>query len=37
MLILAAPLIVLYFISVLMAWVLWRVRGRRSDEPTVWG
>ena len=37
MLILAAPLIVLYFISVFMAWVLWRVRGRRSDEPTVWG
>jgi sec-independent protein translocase protein TatC len=37
MLILAAPLIVLYFISVLIAWVLWRVRGRRSDEPTVWG
>jgi sec-independent protein translocase protein TatC len=37
MLILAAPLIILYFISVFMAWVLWRVRGRRSDEPTVWG
>jgi len=36
MLILAAPLIVLYFISVLMAWVLWRARGRRADEPTVW-
>jgi sec-independent protein translocase protein TatC len=37
MLILAVPLIFLYFVSVLMAWVLWRVRGRRPDEPTVWG
>lgn len=37
MLILAVPLIVLYFLSVIMAWVLWRVRGRRADEPTVWG
>jgi len=37
MLILSAPLILLYFISVLMAWILWRVRGRRSDHPTIWG
>jgi sec-independent protein translocase protein TatC len=37
MLILAAPLIVLYFLSVLLAWMLWRVRGRRADEPTIWG
>jgi sec-independent protein translocase protein TatC len=37
MLILAVPLIALYFISVFMAWLLWRVRGRRVDEPTVWG
>jgi sec-independent protein translocase protein TatC len=37
MLILSAPLVVLYFLSVFMAWVLWRVRGRRSDHPTIWG
>jgi sec-independent protein translocase protein TatC len=37
MLILAAPLVVLYFLSVIMAWVLWRVRGRGPDHPTVWG
>ncbi|HET9951004.1 MAG TPA: twin-arginine translocase subunit TatC [Candidatus Eisenbacteria bacterium] len=37
MLILSAPLIVLYFISVVMAWVLWRARGRGADHPTVWG
>ena len=36
MLILSAPLIVLYFISVLMAWILWRARGRRPDHPTIW-
>jgi len=37
MLILSAPLIVLYFISIFMAWVLWRARGRGADHPTVWG
>jgi sec-independent protein translocase protein TatC len=37
MLILAAPLIVLYFVSVFLSWVLWRVRGRRADEPSIWG
>lgn len=37
MLILSAPLIILYFISILMAWVLWRARGRGADHPTVWG
>jgi sec-independent protein translocase protein TatC len=37
MLILAAPLVLLYFVSVLMAWLLWRVRGRRSDTPTIFG
>ncbi len=37
MLILAAPLIVLYFLSVFLSWILWRVRGRRADEPTIWG
>lgn len=37
MLILAAPLVLLYFLSVLLAWLLWRVRGRRADEPTIWG
>jgi len=37
MLILAAPLIVLYFISIVMAWFLWRARGRGADHPTVWG
>ena len=37
MLILSAPLVVLYFLSVIMAWVLWRVRGRGADHPTVWG
>ncbi|HEX7079334.1 MAG TPA: twin-arginine translocase subunit TatC [Candidatus Eisenbacteria bacterium] len=28
MLILTAPLVILYFISVLVAWILWRARGR---------
>jgi sec-independent protein translocase protein TatC len=37
MLILSAPLMVLYFLSVVMAWILWRVRGRGHDHPTVWG
>jgi sec-independent protein translocase protein TatC len=37
MLILSAPLIVLYFISIFMAYVLWRARGRHADTPTIWG
>jgi sec-independent protein translocase protein TatC len=32
MLILAVPLILLYFLSVLVAWALWRARGRRDRE-----
>lgn len=32
MLILTAPLVVLYFISVLVAWLLWRARGRPQRE-----
>lgn len=32
MLILTAPLVVLYFLSVLVAWLLWRARGRPQRE-----
>jgi sec-independent protein translocase protein TatC len=32
MLVLAAPLVLLYFLSVLVATALWRVRGRGRDE-----
>jgi sec-independent protein translocase protein TatC len=33
MLVLAAPLILLYFLSVGVAWLLWRARGRKAVEP----
>jgi len=32
MLVLAAPLVVLYFLSVLVATVLWKVRGRGREQ-----
>jgi Sec-independent protein secretion pathway component TatC len=32
MLILTAPLVVLYFLSVAVAWMLWRARGRPARE-----
>ena len=37
MLILSAPLWLLYFISVLVAWLLWRARGRPTREGGLFG
>ncbi len=37
MLVLSAPLVLLYFISLIFAWAIWRSRWKDRREPGLWG